>query len=61
MRISDPIRSDSLTITFEKDDVIAMLNKDEETLNEFAVTLDKWKTWIDDVKRIRTKEMLAQK
>jgi hypothetical protein len=60
MRISDPIRTDRLVITFDKADVKAMLNKDEDKLSEFAITIEKWDTWTDDVKKITTKEILQR-
>ncbi len=57
MRISGHTQ-DILEITFEIADVYAMLDKHDETLNEFAELLHKYKTWIQDVKKIRTRRLL---
>ena len=46
-----------LTIPIEE--VQAMLDCDEATLNELASHLNKYCTWIGDCKRIRTKELLV--
>ena len=58
MRISGHT-SNYVEITIPIEEVQAMLNCDEDTLNEFARHLDKYCTWIGDCKRIRTKELLG--
>jgi len=47
-----------IELTFSIDEARKILNSDEETLNEFACHVDKYVTWIDDVKRINTKQLL---
>jgi len=37
-----------------------MLAKDEEALEEFALLINKFVTWIDDIQRINTKRVLNQ-
>jgi hypothetical protein len=36
----------------------AMLNKDEKALSEFAGLIDKFVTWLEDIKLINTKAIL---
>jgi len=50
--------SGMIELTFSIDEARKILNSDEETLNEFACHVDKYVTWIDDVKRINTKQLL---
>jgi hypothetical protein len=47
-----------IELTFSIDEARKILNSDEETLNEFASHIDKYVSWIDDVKRIKTKQLL---
>lgn len=59
MRISH-YSSDYVGLEFTHEEVESMLNKDEDKLSEFAELLDKYHTWIDDCKKIRTKEILQR-
>jgi len=47
-----------IELTMSIDEARKILNSDEETLNEFADHVQKYVTWIDDVKRINTKQLL---
>ena len=57
MRISE-YTSTRICIDFDYEEVEAMLAKDEYPLTQFANLLQKYHTWILDVKKIRTKELL---
>jgi hypothetical protein len=45
-------------LTFSIDEARKVLNGDEDALSELASHFDKYVTWIDDVKRINTKQLL---
>jgi len=47
-----------MEITIPIEEVKAMLACDEDKLNEFASHLDKYCSWIQDVKRINTRRLL---
>jgi hypothetical protein len=59
MRISGYTKN-YVEITIPVEEVEAMLNCDEDALNEFAAQLDKYCKWIGDCKKIRIKELLAK-
>jgi hypothetical protein len=59
MRISGHTKN-YVETTIPIEEVEAMLNCDEEALNEFATHLDKYCKWIGDCKKIPTKELLAK-
>lgn len=57
MRIADP-STDRLTLVIERDEVFRILEREPLALGLFIEQLYKFKTWCDDVKRIKTKQLL---
>jgi predicted metallo-beta-lactamase superfamily hydrolase len=51
---------DYVGLEFSHEEIEAMLNKDEDKLNDLAELFQKYDTWINDCKKIRTKEILQR-
>ena len=60
IEIRDCFNNEGITIFFGFDSISKLVQGDNDTVHELAVAIHKCEQWRQDVKQIRTKELLTR-